>query len=149
MSLRGNPTPTQSHCVGWDREEAVRYCTSPVSREGPSFNVGTHVDGAAVPCVLVFNGGSSSIRFAVFEAGPVLGAGHTLRRRLDGKIDRIGSSDATFIVNDASRNAQAANVISTDASRATVRVIRTDEELMIARSVLRVGHQQGSRGCES
>ena len=49
----------------------------------------------------------------------------------------------------ASRNAEAAGVISTDASRATVRVIRTDEELMIARSVLRVGHHQGSRGCES
>jgi acetate kinase len=36
-----------------------------------------------------------------------------------------------------SRNAGTAGVISTDASRATVRVIRTDEELMIARSVLR------------
>ena len=35
------------------------------------------------------------------------------------------------------RNAETAGVISTDASRATVRVIRTDEELMIARSVLR------------
>jgi len=34
-----------------------------------------------------------------------------------------------------SRNAQTARVISTDASRATVRVIRTDEDLMIARSV--------------
>jgi acetate kinase len=37
-----------------------------------------------------------------------------------------------------SLNAQSAGVISTDASRATVRVIRTDEELMIARSVCRV-----------
>jgi acetate kinase len=37
-----------------------------------------------------------------------------------------------------SRNAENAAVISTDASRATVRVIRTDEELMIARSVCRV-----------
>jgi acetate kinase len=37
---------------------------------------------------------------------------------------------------DESRNAKSAGVISTDASRATVRVIRTDEELMIARSVL-------------
>jgi acetate kinase len=36
-----------------------------------------------------------------------------------------------------SRNVKTAEVISTDASRATVRVIRTDEELMIARSVLR------------
>jgi uncharacterized protein YbaR (Trm112 family) len=34
------------------------------------------------------------------------------------------------------RNAENAGVISTDASRATVRVIRTDEELMIAHSDL-------------
>lgn len=34
-----------------------------------------------------------------------------------------------------SRNAESAGVISTEASRATVRVIHTDEELMIARSV--------------
>jgi acetate kinase len=37
-----------------------------------------------------------------------------------------------------SRNAEAPGVISTDASRAMVRVIRTDEDLMIARSVCRV-----------
>ena len=36
-----------------------------------------------------------------------------------------------------SRNAETAAVISMEASRVTVRVIRTDEELMIARSVLR------------
>jgi hypothetical protein len=34
-------------------------------------------------------------------------------------------------------NAETSGAISTDASRATVRVIRTDEELMIARSVCR------------
>jgi acetate kinase len=39
---------------------------------------------------------------------------------------------------DPERNAIHAGVISTDASRVTVRVIRTDEELMIARSVCRV-----------
>ena len=37
-----------------------------------------------------------------------------------------------------SRNAETAGVLSTDASRATVRVIRTDEDLMIARSVSRI-----------
>jgi len=37
----------------------------------------------------------------------------------------------------ASRNAKPAAVISPNASRVTVRVIRTDEELMIARSVMR------------
>lgn len=43
------------------------------------------------PCVLTINGGSSSIRFAVFAAG------RTLRRRLSGKIDRIGLSGTTLI----------------------------------------------------
>jgi acetate kinase len=38
---------------------------------------------------------------------------------------------------DESRNAQAAPAISVTGGRVTVRVIRTDEELMIARSVLR------------
>jgi acetate kinase len=37
-----------------------------------------------------------------------------------------------------SRNGETAGVISTDDSRVTVRVIRTDEELMIARSVFRL-----------
>ena len=37
-----------------------------------------------------------------------------------------------------SHNAETAGAISTDASQATVRVIRTDEELMIARSVCRL-----------
>jgi hypothetical protein len=36
-----------------------------------------------------------------------------------------------------SHNAETSGAIFTDASRATVRVIRTDEELMIARSVCR------------
>jgi acetate kinase len=48
-----------------------------------------------VPCVLTINGGSSSIRFAVYEAGD------TPRRRLDGKIDRIGLSGTNLTVSDA------------------------------------------------
>jgi acetate kinase len=49
---------------------------------------------SALPCILTINGGSSSIRFAVYEAGD------TSRRRLDGKIDRIGLSGTNLIVND-------------------------------------------------
>jgi acetate kinase len=49
---------------------------------------------SALPCILTINGGSSSIRFAVYEAGK------TPRRRLDGKIDRIELSGTNFIVND-------------------------------------------------
>ncbi|MCX6545801.1 MAG: acetate/propionate family kinase [Acidobacteria bacterium] len=49
----------------------------------------------ALPCVLTINGGSSTIRFAVYEAGD------TPRRLLDGKIDRIGLSGTNLIVNNA------------------------------------------------
>ena len=42
--------------------------------------------------ILTINGGSSSIKFALFEAG------EPLRRSLDGSIDRIGLPGATFAV---------------------------------------------------
>jgi acetate kinase len=44
------------------------------------------------------------------------------------------------------RNAQTAGVISRDASRATVRVIRTNEDLMIARSVSRILETGATKG---
>jgi acetate kinase len=50
--------------------------------------------------ILTINGGSSSIRFAVYEAG------ETPRRRLAGKIDRIGFSGTHLSVNDAAGKAQ-------------------------------------------
>ena len=49
---------------------------------------------SAAPCVLTLNGGSSSIRFAVYEAGV------TPRRRLAGKIDRIGRGGTNLVVTD-------------------------------------------------
>ena len=48
-----------------------------------------------------------------------------------------------------SRNAETAGVISTDASRATVRVIRTDEDLMIARSVCSILVLGNGNVCQS
>ncbi|SDU19186.1 acetate kinase [Verrucomicrobium sp. GAS474] len=44
------------------------------------------------PCILTLNGGSSSIRFSVYEADG------TLRRRIEGKIDRIGVSGTILTV---------------------------------------------------
>jgi acetate kinase len=55
---------------------------------------------SALPCVLTINGGSSSIRFAVYEVG------ETPRRRLDGKIDRIGLSGTNLIVNNPAGKSQ-------------------------------------------
>jgi acetate kinase len=43
-------------------------------------------------CVLTINGGSASIKFALFDTAP------TLRRILAGSIERIGLPDATFVV---------------------------------------------------
>ena len=56
----------------------------------------------------------------------------SIRARICDGLDFLGIE-----LNEA-RNAENAAVISTDASRATVHVIRTDEELMIARSVCRI-----------
>lgn len=49
---------------------------------------------SVLPCILTINGGSSSIRFAVHEAGA------TLRRRFDGRIERIGLRGTQLVVND-------------------------------------------------
>jgi len=46
----------------------------------------------ASPCILTINGGSSSIKFAMFEAGD------SFRRTLEGGIDRIGLPEATLRV---------------------------------------------------
>jgi acetate kinase len=46
----------------------------------------------ANPRILTINGGSSSIKFALFEAGDLL------RRILDGGIERIGLPEATLRV---------------------------------------------------
>jgi acetate kinase len=46
----------------------------------------------ASPGILTINGGSSSIKFALFEAG------HALRRILAGRIERIGLPQAAFVV---------------------------------------------------
>lgn len=51
--------------------------------------------------VLTVNGGSSSIKFAIYEAGDVP------RRRIDGKIDRIGLSGTHLTVNDPPGKPQA------------------------------------------
>jgi acetate kinase len=95
----------------------------------------------ANPRIRTINKGSSSIKVALFEAGD------SLRRILEGGIERIGLPEATFRgkgLNQAdsfSRSVTApdrAVAISAAASRAAVLVIHTDEELMIARSVCRV-----------
>ena len=47
---------------------------------------------SSIPRILTINGGSSSIRFALFEAGG------PLRRILAGRIERIGLPDSRLLV---------------------------------------------------
>ena len=68
-------------------------------------------------CVLTINGGSSSIRFAVYEAG------ETPRRRLAGKIDRIGLSNTNLTVGDSAGNVQAPLRLSAGDHRTAVGVL--------------------------
>jgi acetate kinase len=53
---------------------------------------------AAKPGILTINGGSSSIKFALYQTG------EPLERRFHGNMDRIGLSGTTLTFNDSTRN---------------------------------------------
>jgi len=91
---------------------------------------------SALPCVLTINGGSSSIRFAVYEVGA------TSRRQLDGKIDRIGSSGTNLIVNDpAGRPLASRRLAATDHRKAVGVLLDWLEAQPVFASVKAVGHR--------
>ena len=91
---------------------------------------------SALPCVLTINGGSSSIRFAVYEAG------ETLRRLLDGKIDRIGLSGTNLIVKNPAGKPQPAHRLAATDHRAVVgTLLDWLEEQPVMASVKAVGHR--------
>lgn len=112
------------------------------------------------PRTLTINGGSSIIKFALLEAVALfcyqakkwIGSFAAALGGLDTLVFAGGIGENAPLIRarigeglgflgielNETRNAETAGVISTDASRATVRVIRTYEELMIARSVCRV-----------
>ena len=91
---------------------------------------------SALPCVLTINGGSSSIRFAVYEAGEMP------LRRLDGKIDRIGLSGTNVIVNDAAGKPQASRRLAgADHRSAAVFLLDWLEAQPVFASVKAAGHR--------
>ena len=67
--------------------------------------------------ILTINGGSSSIKFALYEAG------ETPPRRVDGKIDRIGLSGTKLIVNDPAGKPRVSRRIATADHRTAVGVL--------------------------
>ena len=87
-------------------------------------------------CVLAVNAGSSSIRFALYD---VTGQ---LLRRLRGKIERIGLSDATLTVDDSTgARAQSRAIDAGDHSRAASALIGWLDEARLLAAVKAVGHR--------
>ena len=88
------------------------------------------------PCVLTINGGSSSIRFAVYEAG------ETPRLRLGGKIDRIGLRGTSLIVNEPGGTPQVGRRVAAADHRTAVGVlIDWLEAQPVFASVTAAGHR--------
>ena len=69
---------------------------------------------SAQPSVLTINGGSSSIRFALYEEG------EPLRRVLDGKVDRVGLSGTNLTFKDSTGKPQDSRAINTADHRSAV-----------------------------
>ncbi len=91
---------------------------------------------SALPCVLTINGGSSSIRFAVYEAG---GAE---RHRLYGKIDRIGLSGTNLTAfNSAETPATPLPITAGDHNKAVEFLLNWLESRPVFASVIAAGHR--------
>lgn len=86
----------------------------------------------SAPRILTINGGSSSIKFALFEAGGIGENAPTVRSRICEGLGFLG------IELEDKCNAGNEGLISSETSRVVVCVIHTDEECMIAKTICRV-----------
>ena len=88
------------------------------------------------PTVLALNGGSSSIKFALFQTG------EPLQRKLVGKIDRIGLSGTNLTFHELTQSQQVSRSIQATDQRSAVNfLIDTLEEQIGFASVSAVGHR--------
>jgi acetate kinase len=86
--------------------------------------------------VLTINGGSSSIKFALFEAGD------SLRRILEGRIERIGLPEALFVVKGLNKADNFTRFVTAPNHTAAVDVLMDWIELRVRRGELTaVGHR--------
>jgi acetate kinase len=93
-------------------------------------------DESAPSSILTVNGGSSSIRFALFDES------ERLRRRLEGKVERMGLSGTKLIFNDSSARRNGERMIDAADPRAAVPFLLDWLEAQKAlRSARAVGHR--------
>ncbi len=90
----------------------------------------------ATTCVLTVNGGSSSIKFAIFEAA------RGLRRIFAGRIERIGLPDAAFVTKGSNPTDSFSRPVAAPDHRAAVSLLMDWVEERIRRGELgAVGHR--------
>ena len=97
------------------------------------------------PCILTINGGSSSIRFAVYDTGG------KEKRWLDGKIDRIGLSGTNMVANGLPGKSQVTfPIAAADHGTAVGSLLDWLESQPVFRSVKAAGHRvvQGMKHSE-
>jgi acetate kinase len=88
------------------------------------------------PVILTVNGGSSSIKFALFEAG------QSLRRILSGKVERIALNDSLFVVNALDLERSFSRAVNAPDHASAVAVVMDWVEERFGRSGLAaVGHR--------
>ncbi len=86
--------------------------------------------------VLTINGGSSSIKFALFQVGS------PLQRMKEGKVDRIGLPDATFVLKGPSKRDSVSRPVAAPNHEAAVTALMDWIEDSIGREALTaVGHR--------
>ena len=91
---------------------------------------------AANPRILTINGGSSSIKFALFEAGD------PMQRVLEGSLERIGLPEATFRVKGADQADNFVRPMSAPDHTLAVNILMDWIEQRIGRTALSaVGHR--------
>ena len=91
---------------------------------------------------LTINGGSSSIKFAVFTIGEPAASGQAVpNREWRGQISRIGRTDAFLTVTDASGNEETAPVPATDYSGAVDFLVDWFGEQPFIKTIQAVGHR--------
>lgn len=77
-----------------------------------------HSPPQALQSILTINGGSSTIRFAVYDVG------RKLQRRLDGKIDRVGVNGTTLLVSDPAGTPPVPHSVGSAGHRSAVGFLR-------------------------
>ena len=90
----------------------------------------------ANPCVLTINGGSSSIKFALYQVG------QPLKRGLHGMVDRIGLTGTNLTFEDATgKRQESLNLTAADHKSAANSLVNWLEEQPVFASIKAVGHR--------